>query len=119
MIRLRDLRSTWKRKPWKLNTWPASGIVRASWMTRPGDRRRLLVGQMPVHGAVEVADRHRAVDVDRAVGLRAHALRREIVLVRDVADDLLKNVFQRDEALHLAVLVDDEREVGLAWPGKP
>ena len=30
VMRLRDLRSTWKRKPWKLNTWPVSGIARAS-----------------------------------------------------------------------------------------
>ena len=35
-----------------------------------GDGGRLLVRQVPVHGAVEVADRHRAVDIDRAVGLR-------------------------------------------------
>ena len=30
VMRLRDLRSTWKRKPWKLNTWPVSGMARAS-----------------------------------------------------------------------------------------
>src|SRR6202795_4146065 len=31
------------------------------------DRGRLLVGKMPVHRAVEIADRHRAVDHHRAV----------------------------------------------------
>src|SRR5215510_7079356 len=35
------------------------------------DRGRLGVGQTPIHGAVEIADRHPAVHVDRAVGLRA------------------------------------------------
>ena len=27
MMRLRDLRSTWKRKPWKVKIWPVSGMV--------------------------------------------------------------------------------------------
>src|SRR5690606_38161979 len=35
------------------------------------------------------------------------------MLVRDLADDLLENVLERDEPLHLAVLVDDEREMRL------
>ena len=84
-----------------------------------GDGRRLLVGQVPVHGAVEVADRHRAVDIDRAVRLRPHALHRDVVLVVDVADDLLEDVLERHQPHHLAVLVDDQREVGLAAPGRP
>ena len=52
-------------------------------------------------------------------GCGAHALDRDVVLVLDVADDLLEDVLERDEALHLAVLVDDEREVGLLRPGRP
>ena len=79
-----------------------------------GDGRRLLVGQVPVHRAVEVADRHRAVDVDRAVRLRAHALHGDVVLVGDVADDLLEDVLERHQPLHLAILVDDQRDVRLA-----
>ena len=56
----------------------------------------------------------RAVDVDRAVGLRPHARHRDVVLVGDVADDLLEDVLERDQAHHLAVLVDHQREMRLA-----
>ena len=79
-----------------------------------GDRRRLLVGQIPIHRAVEIAQRNRAVDQHRAVLLRAHALHGDVVLVADVADDLLQNVLQRDEAHDLAIFVDDECEMRLA-----
>jgi uncharacterized membrane protein YraQ (UPF0718 family) len=79
-----------------------------------GDGRRLLVGQVPVERAVDVADRYRAVDDDRAVGLLAHALHVDIVLVGDVADNFLDDVLQRDEAFHLAIFVDDEGDMGLA-----
>ena len=36
------------------------------------------------------------------------------MLVGDVADDLLEDVLERDEAHHLAVLVDHQRELRLA-----
>src|SRR5262249_24737951 len=52
-----------------------------------GDGGRLVVGQVPLQGAVEIADRNAAIDVDRAVGLRPHARHRDVVLIRDVADD--------------------------------
>ena len=38
-----------------------------------GDGGGLVIGQIPFHGTVEVPDRHAAVDIDRAVGLRPHA----------------------------------------------
>ena len=38
----------------------------------------------------------------------------DIVLVGDVADDFLEDVLERDQALHLAVLVDHQRDVRLA-----
>ena len=54
-----------------------------------------------------------ALDLDRAVGLRLDAGGRlDVVLVGDVADDLLDDVLERDEPLQRAVLVDDQREVG-------
>ena len=37
-----------------------------------------------------------------------------VVLVGDLADDLLEDVLERDQPLHLAVLVDDERQLRLA-----
>src|SRR5262249_18274783 len=57
----------------------------------PGDGGRFVVGQVPFHGAVEIADWNAAVDVDRAIGLRPYARHRDVVLIRDVADDFLQN----------------------------
>ena len=60
---------------------------------------------------VEVVDRERAVDPDRRL---AHPLDRlvwEVELVLDVADDLLEQVLERDDARRRAVLVDDDRHV--------
>src|SRR5215510_1520029 len=64
------------------------------------DRGGLVVWQRPVHLAVEIAYRHRAVDVDRPISLHAdgHVLR--VVLIGDLTDDLLKDVLERDQALH-------------------
>ena len=78
------------------------------------DRRRLLIRQVPVERPVEIADRHRSVDDDRAVGLLAHALHLDIVLVGNIADNLFQNVLQRHDALHLAIFVDDDGKVLLA-----
>ena len=80
---------------------------------------RLSVGKTPIHRAVEIADRHRAVDDHRAVRLGANAGDHHIVLVGNVADDLFQDVFQRHHALDLAVLVDHEREVSSCGGGRP
>src|SRR6516225_4482177 len=37
------------------------------------DRGRFVVRDIPVHGPVEIADRHAAVDIDRSVRKRTHA----------------------------------------------
>src|SRR5947207_9351692 len=67
-----------------------------------GDGGRLLVRQRPVHLAIEIADRHRAVDIHRAV--RLHTDRRvvQVVLVRDLAHVLLEYILDRVRDLHLA-----------------
>src|SRR5581483_3154558 len=75
-----------------------------------------LIRQLPVHGAVEVPDRHVAVDAHRTVGLRPDAGHDDVVFVADVADDLLEDIFERGEAHDLAVFVDHERERRLAPP---
>src|SRR5262249_30053600 len=80
----------------------------------PGDGSGFLVRQIPIHGTVEVADRDPAIDRDGAVELRLDARHRNVVLVLDVADDLLENILERDETHDLAVLVDHEREWTLA-----
>ena len=41
---------------------------------------------------------------------------REVELVLDLADDLLEEVLERDDPLHVAVLVDDDRHVLLLAP---
>ena len=82
----------------------------------PGDGRRFVVGQVPLQGAVEIADRNAAIDVDRAVGLRPHARHRDVVLIGDVADDFLQNVLERDQPHHLTVFVDHQREMRLPTP---
>ena len=78
------------------------------------DRRRFLVRQAPIHLTVQVTDSDRAVHVDRAVGLRAYGRFVRVMLVRDLADNLLEDILKRDQTLHLAVLVDDERDLRLA-----
>src|SRR5215510_4016219 len=64
------------------------------------DRGGLIVRQRPVHLAVEIAYRHRAVDVDRAISLQANGHVLGVVLIGDLTDDLLKDVLERDQALH-------------------
>ena len=99
--------------------------VKAEGLARLGNRARLVndeaghgrgfvVGQIPAHRAIELADGRRAVDHDRPVALLAHALHGDVVLVANVADDLLDDVFERDEPLHDAIFVDDQRGMGLS-----
>ena len=51
------------------------------------------------------------MDADRVVVDLLDRFVREVVLVLDLADDLLEQVLERDDALHRAVLVDDDRHV--------
>ena len=79
----------------------------------PAHRVELVVGEVGAEVRVEIAD----------LGLRLHAMATvrlgddvvlalvEVVLVLDVADDLLQHVLDRDEPRHAAVLVDDDRDV--------
>ena len=60
---------------------------------------------------VEVVDRERAVDPDRRLVDPLDRLVRQVELVLDLADDLLEQILEGDDALHRAVLVDDDRHV--------
>ncbi|OIQ71356.1 hypothetical protein GALL_470280 [mine drainage metagenome] len=75
----------------------------------------LVIGQVPVGGAVEVADRHRAFD-HRVAGFRAfdRVFRIDVEFVGDLAHDLFKNIIKRDEAAQAAVFVNHQREMGVA-----
>ena len=105
---------TTKRLPWKVKACFSSGIDCVFVDDQAGDRRRLVVRQRPVERAVEVADRHRAVDDDRAVGFLLDAFDLDIVLVGNLADDLLDDVLQRHQAFDLAIFVDHDGEMRLA-----
>src|SRR5580698_1597056 len=80
----------------------------------PGYRRRLIIRNIPVHRPVKITYRNRAIDVDRAIRQRPHARHGDIVLVGDVTDNLLYNIFQRDQALKLTIFVDNQSEWRLA-----
>src|SRR5271170_2125796 len=80
----------------------------------PRHRGGFVVGQIPTHRPIELADGRRAVDHDRTVPLLAHALHGHVVLVANIADDLLDDVLKRYQPLYDAVLVDDQRRVHLA-----
>ena len=79
-----------------------------------GHGRGFLVGQIPAHRAIELPDGRGAVNHDRPVAQFAHALHRDVVLIANIADDLLDDVFKRNQPLHDAVFVDDERRMGLS-----
>ena len=62
---------------------------------------------------VEVRDLGLRLDAEAAAGLGDDVVLAlvEVVLVLDVADDLLEHVLDRHEARHAAVFVDDDRDV--------
>ena len=51
------------------------------------DGHRLFIGQIPVHRAIEVANWHRPIDIDRTIWLGAHALYGDVMLIHNIADD--------------------------------
>src|SRR5579885_1846171 len=79
-----------------------------------GEGGGLLVGETPVELAVEVADGDAAVDDVAAVRLGADPAHRDVELVGDVADNLLEDVLEGDDAEPAAVLVDHQGEMGAA-----
>ena len=73
----------------------------------------VVVRQVALEALVELLDRQAALDPVE-VGPEAHDRRvLGIEFVVDLADDLLEQVLQRDEARDRAVLVDDDRHVAL------
>ena len=105
---------TMKRLPWKVKACLSSGIVCASWMTRPAIVVASSSGRFQSIARLRSRIGTVAVDDDRAVGLLPDALHGDVVLVGDVADDLLDDVLERHQALHLAIFVDDDGEMRLA-----
>ena len=75
------------------------------------DRVVVLLRHRLVELLVEVVDRERAVDADAPLVELLDRLVRQVVLVLDLADDLLEEVLERDDAGDAAVLVHDDRHV--------
>src|SRR5437763_4390021 len=74
------------------------------------ERLRAFQTEFRAEPAVERTQRRHAVDDDTAVRLASEALGAARRLRREFADDLLDDVLDRDQALQLAVLVDNESE---------
>ena len=73
----------------------------------------LLLGQLGVEQLVHLVDRGAAGHAERATGKPLDLGLVDVVLVGDLADDLLEQVFHRDETRRAAVLVDHDRHVEL------
>src|SRR5262249_49257521 len=81
-----------------------------------GHRVVVLLFEARVELLVEVVDRERAADADVRLVDALDRLVGEVELVLDLTDDLLEDVFERDDPLNVSVLVDDDREVLLLTP---
>ena len=73
-------------------------------------RFRAVCREPPLHRAIDRADRRRTGDEITAIRFAAHAAvrGRDGRVSREFADDFLEQVFQRDQAEHVAVLIDHE-----------
>ena len=81
---------------------------------QPRNRGRLVVGQVPVHRAVEVTNRHGTFNDQGSIKLLAQAVGEHIMFVFNVADDLFNDILERDQPKHHAIFVHHQRRVGLA-----
>ena len=80
----------------------------------PADGVPVVVGEFAVEQLVQLVDRHPAVDQVVAVRQVLDLGALGVVLVDDLADQLLEAVLERDQPGDVAVLVGDDREVELA-----
>ena len=112
-IRRPSTRSAVNRRFWNQTSCPSSGIAPKQTQHQPADRVPLLVGKLDVQELVDVVDRELAVHAVDAVGDLLDLGLLGVVLVRDLADELLEQVLERDEAADAPVLVGDERDVEL------
>ena len=91
---------------------PASGM-RPSWSsTKPGQRLVVAVRDDEPAGVEHLVGVQRAVEQPLTGALHpVRRRRRAVVLVVDLADDLLEHVLERDDPRSAPVLVDDDRQV--------
>ena len=103
--------TTLKRRPSCSTSSPGCGGPAELAEDEAGDRVVVLLRQLGAELLVEVVDRERAVDADAVVVDPLDRLVGQVVLVLDLADDLLEQVLERDDPLDGAVLVDNEGQV--------
>ncbi len=104
---------TRKRKPPMRRRFAALRQPAERLQHEAADGVEFVVGEVGAEMRVEVGDLGLRLDAEAAVGLGDDVVLAlvEVVLVLDVADDLLQHVLDRDEARHAAVFVDDDRDV--------
>ena len=103
--------TTLKRRPSSSSSSPGSGRAAEQAEDVAAHRVVVLDRQRRLELLVEVVDREGAVDADPLLVEPLDRLVRQVELVLDLADDLLEHVLERDDPLHVAVLVDDDRHV--------
>src|SRR5690606_16445805 len=79
------------------------------------ERLRPIAGQLPAEGSVDLPQRGGAVDDQGAVVLGMDIGAAQGVLVAELADDFFEDVFQCDDAEHVAIFVDDDADASLLF----
>src|SRR5438552_1268121 len=81
---------------------------------QPPDRRHVLHVEVDAESLGQLIDWHAAGDPQAPGTLLSNLRLLDIVLVADLADDLLENVFDSDQARRAAVFVAHDRNMGPA-----
>ena len=74
----------------------------------------LVIGQIPISRAVQIADRHSPFDQIAAIvgAFKGVGFVDKVKLVGDLAHNLFQDVFQRDQTLQGAVFIHHQSEMG-------
>src|SRR5690606_22971021 len=81
----------------------------------PADRVELIVAELRAEVVVELRDTRLTAYRELPLAFAANVeIFVRVVLIADVADDLLEHIFDRDEPGDAAVLIDDDRHVMMA-----
>src|SRR5215211_8945493 len=77
-------------------------------------RGHFVIGQMPVVEPVQIAHGHDTVDDIGSAWLRPYTMDSDIVLVGNIADDFLDDIFKRHEPHDLTILVHHQSKMHLS-----
>ena len=113
VTRRRSASSTSTRSPSTSNPLPHRGHTAEVRQQVAADRAEPFGRNADTQPIVQVVDADLAAEDEHAVALVLHGLGLDVVLVANLADDLLEQVLDRDQARRAAVLVDDDRRLHL------